>query len=519
MKKIIPLSLLLLFFLSPKAQTFEVSTGDTLKLEELQRKIPLGNGFLSLEPFPAKSEIRHLFIKKWLLKYGIDLFRRSASIMEKESSLSDGEKSYGPLLPKLLNFYGQPYLLYYQSVSEDADSKMQILLAKIDTATMQPEQPKELFLVEQNTLDIFNSDDFLNDHRLDIKASPDSSKILMLWSSATNRDFHIDVLDRHLDSLWTKEQQISPDAIRGLQSERVNNQGSVFFTYTMAGSKDSIPGSHIGICNPDGGFVDREITLQNGHPVGLFLLNAKDSNFIMITGTWSDKPAYLSGVYSARIDAAEGTLSQIRQTAFPDQLIKSLHQDRWAGIKPKNYGLDPIDLQAFLRKDGSIDLVGEFRMMEEPSHPNITVADVGNILYAHLPANPADTAIFGQLPNFRRIEENTVGYGYFAFPWNNGIVIFYNDNPANRQISLHAYPFSYTNYYDVNLVAVTFTNKGEVKKERLVSWNKDRYLALTENFRALSPSTFLVPLQKIEYPGELDEIYKWCRITGINNGQ
>lgn len=518
MKKIISLSLLLLLFLSPKAQTFDVSTGDTLKFKGMLPPIPFGTGSLGLRLIPARSELSYLFDKSLIFKFGINLLKWNASmIQEKENSLFNGEKTYGPLRPRLLNFYGQPYLLYYQYLSDDADSKMRILLAKIDTTTLQPDPPKELFLLEQNTLGIFNSEDFLNDHRLEFKASPDSSKILALWSSATNRDFHIDVLDRRFDSLWSKEQQISADAIRGLQSECVNNRGSVFFTYTLAGPKNSTPGSHIGICNPDGGFIDREITLQNGHPISLSLLNAKDSNFIMITGTWSDKPVNLSGVYSARIDAAKGTLSQIRQTEFPDELIKSLHQDRWAEIKQKNYGLDPIDLQPFLRDDGSIDLVGEFRRTEYL--PHITVTDVGNILYAHLPANPADTAIFSKLPNYRRIEENTIGNGYFAFSWNNRVVVLYNDNPDKQQIPLHAYPLAYTNYYNVNLVAATFSDNGEVKKEKLVSWHNDRYLALTESIDVLSPSILMVLLQKIEYPGELDEIYKWCRITCINDGQ
>ncbi len=239
-----------------------------------------------------------------------------------------------------------------------------------------------------------------------------------------------------------------------------------------------------------------------------------------ITGTCSPTSrSTLSRVYSARIDAAKGTLSKIRQTAFPDELIKSIHQDGWAGIKPKNYGLEPIDLQPFPRDDGSLDLVGEFRVRGEDYQPHYAVTYVGPILYAHLPANPADTATFSKLSKSRQIEDNTFGNGYFAFSRNKRIVVLYNDNPEKRQIPLHAYPLAYTNYYNVNLVAATFSDKGEVKKEKLISWYKDRYLALTENIDALSPSILMVLLKKIEYPGELDDIYKWCRITCIDNGQ
>ncbi len=189
MKKIITFSLLLLLFLSPKAQSFDVFTGDTLKFKGILLPIPFGYESLGLRMIPARSVLSYVFDKSLIVKFGINLLKWNASmIQEKENPLFNGEKTYGPLWPSLFNFYGQTYLLYYQYVSDDADSKMQIMLAKIDTTTLQPDPPKELFLLQQNTLGIFNSDDFKNDHRLEFKVSPDSSKILMLWSSATNRD-------------------------------------------------------------------------------------------------------------------------------------------------------------------------------------------------------------------------------------------------------------------------------------------------------------------------------------------
>ncbi|MDP4248436.1 MAG: hypothetical protein Q8932_21600, partial [Bacteroidota bacterium] len=195
----------------------------------------------------------------------------------------------------------------------------------------------------------YRSLEALNMPPLGILASPDSSKILVYCASLAGSDLFIDVVDRRLDRIWSKEEQIRPGGALELQSMGVTDRGNVFFAYTSglggkragisartpAGNpvrlpdrtrdrKEDFPASHIGICNPDGAFSDREFRLANGFPVSVSLLNVKDGDDMAITGTWSDKPDYLSGVYEARIDAARGKITQIREIPFPDTLIKKI---------------------------------------------------------------------------------------------------------------------------------------------------------------------------------------------------
>ncbi|MDP4244320.1 MAG: hypothetical protein Q8932_00600, partial [Bacteroidota bacterium] len=128
----------------------------------------------------------------------------------------------------MLQFYGQPWLLYYQFLSDDEDGRLQIMLAKIDTSTLQPGQPKELFLLEKRSAGPYRSLEALNMPPLGILASPDSSKILVYWASLAGSDLFIDVLDRRLDRILSKEEQIRPGGALELQSMGVTDRGNVF---------------------------------------------------------------------------------------------------------------------------------------------------------------------------------------------------------------------------------------------------------------------------------------------------
>jgi hypothetical protein len=544
MKKILSLPLLLLLVLFSGAQTFDVAFGDEVKGRTAQQQlVPDGNGFLGMEVAPNRFPLVHSTHKKRLVRFGITLSKWTSSmILKKESTLFNGERSCGPFPPELLLLYGQPFLLYGQFLSDDEDSKWQVMLAKVDTATLQPGQPKELFLLEQRNLGLTRSVEALNKLPLGIKASPDSSKILLIWATQADNYILFDVLDRHLDRLWSKEQEIRSDGVSAIQSACVNNRGSVFFTYfpatggtrgptlattpvrtpsgmpvrtsdrTPAG-KEGLHEPQISLCNPDGTWADRELRLANGHPISLSLLNDKDSNYITVTGTWSDKPGYVSGVYEARIDLTKEKINQIRQVAFPDTLIKRLHQDHWAQTNAKKYGLEPIDLQAFLLDDGSIGLVGEFRAWDQIDPRKDTVFVDGDFLYVHLPIDPAGTAVFRVLTDYRRDEEKSIGARFFALPRNNGITLLYPYNWAHTQTGIAFESIAFSNYYNVDLMAAAFSDSGEARTETLVSYGRDHYVTALESIQILSTSSFLVLLQKIQNPGKLDDSFEWCRIT------
>jgi hypothetical protein len=190
-------------------------------------------------------------------------------------------------------------------------------------------------------------------------------------------------------------------------------------------------------------------------------------------------------------------------------LVNKLQQDHWAQTKPKKYGLEPIDLQALLLDDGSIGLVGEFRRPDQIDPHGETIFLDGDFLYAHLPADTAGTAVFRVLPDYRRDEVNDPRARLFAFPWNNRIVVLYPYNWAHTQTGLaHAS----INYYNVDLMAASISDTGEIRTETLVSYGRDHYLALLESIQTLSPSALLVLLQKIEDPDKLDDSFEWCRI-------
>ena len=128
MKKILSLPFWLLLVLFCKAQTFDVAISDEMKGKIPQRQVlPLGHGFLGLQIELDQSPFVYSLHRKKVVKYGITLSKWTSSmIRKKEGALFNGERSCGPFLPELLRFYGQPWLLYCQFLSDDEDSKLQI---------------------------------------------------------------------------------------------------------------------------------------------------------------------------------------------------------------------------------------------------------------------------------------------------------------------------------------------------------------------------------------------------------
>jgi hypothetical protein len=514
MQKFSVLALLSLSFFFSQAQEFKVSYSEEMKFDLAESNmLPFSNGFINLEVINNKKQLAYTFKVK-NLKFGIHLSKYDPLMnLQKDFVLSKGERLYGPITPSLYNLYGRLYLLYYQFASDDEDSKMRILLARIDSATLEPGEPKELFDLEQKDMGLFKSMDFVINHTFILTASPDSSKLMLLWNSGKKKDneYFINVLDRNLDKIWNKKEVIRYSVSEPVfQSACVDNQGNAIVGYKVDGESDYHEG-HITVVRPGAGSIDKNIRIAEGRTATILVVPNADGSHVSVTGTYSDKPVYVTGVYTASLSLPDGKMGPVKQTPFPTDLVEKFHQDGWADTKQKRYGLDPIGMQAFRHKDGSIDLVGQCRKRDfiEGFHNSHPLVVSGDLLYVHM-GTGAPT--FARVPKYRSSAESTIGDSYFAYPVNNHMVLLYNDSQSNLNKDIALSPASSDRYNNVVLVAVIFPANGDTKREKIIDLAKESYLSVTENIQVLSPSSLLIPLQKIKGLGGIGDKSKWANL-------
>jgi hypothetical protein len=509
MKKLSVLGLLLFLFLCPRAQRFSVSYSEELKFDESAKDLkPVFDGFMSTELILDKGMSLHPR-KAEDLKFGLRLAKYDHSRnLQKQATLSNGDKIYGPLQPSFFVLQGQAYLLYNQFAANE--NKMRIMLAKIDTASLEIGQPKELVVVDSDR-GIFNSMKFYFNNTLILSASPDSSKLLAVWTSGIEKDndYFVGVYDHNLDKAWNKKQTIpfttSPPVF---QSACTDNGGNVVLGYKVDGDKTTYEG-RITLIRRDAKSIDSDIRFNDGHTATILLLPAKDGSHILIMGTYSDKPRYVTGVYIQQLNIQDGKIKPLKQTPFPDDLVQQFHRDGWAETRQKIYGLNPIALQPFQEEDGSIDMIGAFNSSDQlgPLQHPVAVSITGDILYIHLGVTGAP--LFGRVPKYRRSAENTIGDSYYPFLFNNRLVILYNDSQSNLSQDINAIPTYSDRYNNLVLVAATFLADGQPKREKIIDLTSDSYLAVTGEIQPLSPSSILIPLRKIKGLGGLSDKFKW----------
>lgn len=499
--KIITLFALILSCSFLSAQQFNVSLSEKIKLNADSRPLKSGDGYFSLAT-DTKNQFGYTF-KLNKVKYSAKLQKYDKNLkMMKEVKLADGERVFGPFKPFLKIVDDKIFFINYQQ-SEESD-RILISASEIDPVSLSLHPSVELLSIEQKNVGLQQSMDLITSNKFVFSLSPDHSRSLVLWSSGINNQVFLSVMGDGFKKIRSANELVRTETTITVANACLDNAGNVFVACYNEKNKTA----HLLINRDRQKTVDRDIKIQGGTPGQVFVLPSNKDNSIKLAGTYKEMNGNLAGAFSETLTAPDFQLNAPVKSAFPKLLVEQFDNDGWANAKTKNFGIsDLIDFQPFVLEDGSIDLVGEFRRIEQGTKTSFVLS--GDILNVHI---KKDGTIFSRIPKLRVSAGSTFGDSFYPIAYKNQVIVFYNDHEANMKQDIGKSPSRSDNYKNSVLVAASINAEGNVKREILIDLSREDYLPVAEDLQQLSPSSILVPIRRIKGFGSITDDFKWGTI-------
>jgi hypothetical protein len=329
----------------------------------------------------------------------------------------------------------------------------------------------------------------------------------MVWRTGLKNEFLVSVMDQEGKILMNKRETPNYTDVVDFHSSCVDNLGNAYISYKIRVEKSEYEG-HVLVIRPNSSTLNKQINIKEGHPFALYLVASKMTPTVHIVGTYIGVTDYLSGVYQATINTDNYVLSLIAQTQFPVKLIEAFEEDGWAYTKRDHYGLQAISLEAHELSDGNINMLGEFRTSMAVGSGYIDM--YGDLLNVRLGnASP----IFSRIPKYRQIAQRTIlGASYYALPYQDAMIVFYNDSEANLKQDMEKSPKSSNNHTSLIFTAAIIPPDGNVERVRVVDLKHEHFLALPNNIDMITSSSLRVCCEKIGSFGGGKSEYKWALV-------
>jgi hypothetical protein len=239
-------------------------------------------------------------------------------------------------------------------------------------------------------------------------------------------------------------------------------------------------------------FKEFPVLLQNKYIRGIDIIG-DDKGELICAGFYSEYLlSGIRGTFFFRIDSLNEKIYDQTHNDFESDLIERLEQSREPIINEKEV-TDYVLTDLILRSNGMTTLIAEqFYDQLINTYNNLIVISydpTGHVYWSRLVEKNqnfdvqtiSDTGI--DLSEYRQQVVETgkldpgvitdCSYGLMASPYENGIIIFYNDNISNLDN-----PGSKSNYRNPRksyLVAVKIDEYGRISKEAVVKWKKRGY--------------------------------------------
>ena len=479
------------------AQQFNVNVSERMELEG-KPPLKMGDAYFAAET-DAKAQFGYTF-KLSKMKYSVKLVKYDKNLkVDKEVKLADGERVYGPFEPMLKTIDDKLYFLYYQFAGDDDDIKL--MCSELNPSTLSLGSPQELISIEQKNIALQQVMDLMSLKKFVFTASPDFSKILALWSSGINNQVYFSVLGRDIKKIRGVKESVKSELKVVVTNACVDNAGNVFIGFNDSKKK----ATHVLVSKQDGKSLDLDVKIANGNVHEAFVLPSINSNDIKVIGTYKENTDNLAGVFLQTISTLNFQVGSSTKTAFPEKLVEQFDNDGWATTKAKNYGIfENLNLVPILLGDGSVNLVGEFRRVQQGTKSSFMIA--GGILDIHF--NNA-AAVFSRIPKARVSAGSDIGDSFFPIAYKSQVIIFYNDHESNVKQDIVKSPSRSDNFKNSVLVAATISETGEVKRNILIDLSSEDYLPIAETLQRLSLSSVLIPVRRIKGFGKVTDDFKW----------
>ena len=482
------------------AQQFHVSISDT-ELGPSKIALP-GGGYIDVRK--EDKNVSGMNWNKYRMTVTLIQYDKDMKVI-KENKLSGGNNVYNANIYSSLEKIGDKIWFIYVEPAEK-NNIGNIMAVEVNPLTLETSSPKTLAASTSMGLSLPLMAG-LDAKKFVLKYSPDRKRVLLLVG-AGKEQFYLSCLDDQLNVIWGKNETIAGITDKEIQSEIIDNGGTIYVGYKSDEKGDANETANIVVFKQTGAPVHKTLRIPNARPAEVLLLSSKQGDSIHIAGTYSDKTDNLAGVFKAAMATGNLKLTAAEKSSFPTTLVEHFADDDWGNTKEKKYGISPELSSQLVETGEGISMVAEFNRVETPRNKPFYIS--GDILNIHFDNKQIS---FTRIPKYRVSTGSFMGSSYYAFSAQGKTIIFYNDNEENLTRDIDLKPVGSSNYKNVVLVAAVIEPDGTLKREKIIDMKDQDFLALTEWMKVISPSAVKVPLQKVKFLGAPGDQSKMATIT------
>jgi hypothetical protein len=470
------------------AQKFHVSISD---VNAKFSNIPIsGEGYIGIKK--ETKNVSGINWNKYRMAVTLIQYDKDMKVI-KESKLSGGDNVYNSIIYSSLEKIGDKIWFIYVQPAEK-NNIGNIMAIEINPLTLETSPPKVLAASSSMGLSLPMMSGAAASKVL-FKYSPDHKRML-LFAGAGKDQFYLSCLDEQLNVVWGKNETIAGITDKEIQSEIIDNAGTIYLSYAGEEKGDDKEMANIVVFKQTGAPLHKTLRIQNGRPSEVLLLPSKQGDSIHIAGTYFDNTDNLAGVFKSNMATANFKLTAAEKSPFPSIFVESFANDGWGSIKGKKYGIFPQFSSQLIETGEGISMVAEFRSQDILTKASYEFSgDILNIYFDNKQTS------FARIPKYRVSAGSTMGDSYCAFSSQGKMIIFYNDNEENLTRDIELKPLSSSVYKNVVLVAAVIEPDGTVRREKVIDMKDQNFLALIEWMEVISPSVVQVPVQRVKALG------------------
>lgn len=442
---------------------------------------------------------------------GVELVQFNSAMEEiKRVDLSEGNSIYYTSMRMLKKINDKLYFIYETKPAKNEAANIMAIEVKPQTLEVGPPQIISALAATERKFKF--GDDFYPYPENYSAVSFDEHRFAIMVPGKGNNIF-ISVMDDKMKLLWSRVIEINTYKDNFLQSISVNNNGDVYLAYRVlyAEKMEAKNRNRYAVYTADAKSFDYSIDLGNDVAKQMMMIGSKGDNQMHILGSYHDDREHsnILGMFHAEINSSDGYKpGTSRKEGFSEQLVSRAALGEWGSTKEKKYGLfHSFWLNGYALEDGAFSMIGEFHRSEPGPMGYAISGPIFNIYFG----KTTSSSVF--IPKFRRSTATTIGSSYHAFPYQDKIIIFYNDNPENLKKELSESPAGSSNYSNLVLVAAVVGPNGSVKRQIATDLQQDSYLGLTEVMIDVSPNSLIVPMQRIKALGGIGDGMRWATIN------
>lgn len=357
------------------AQHAQITMSDDFKIQEKEytnqtvaHSVFLGNSFYTATNSGIGGNYKWAFTKLYDMEYVVTVSKYDRNMqLIKKVELENGDRSFGPLMPKLFLANNRLFLAYYKHSNK---SSFDFYLGLVDEETLELKSPKKICTIEQENVGIFKLESVINANQVMFANSPDKTKTLVACLISQNliKTF---IVDNDMNILKHADLRTSADDMNIWSAVLTNDDVSCLVLHSSKATK-------VVWASPEGRKSEFAINpVGNQIPAETDISAARDGKSIYVYTTTSfldESEGGCNGMLLSQLDCSTLRMSRPISFQFSPEVIQTICDNGGGTKRKKVYSMRTFTPDLMELDNGDLVILGspdDFSTSVTTSAPNM----------------------------------------------------------------------------------------------------------------------------------------------------